>query len=187
MIGGAIVKEIWKTIEEYPEYEVSNLGNVRSKTRDYIDSLGRKYHKKGRNIKLKKQIDKFGYAQIMVSIRSARKMHRLLVHRLVAKAFIPNPLNYPQVNHIDENSTNNCVENLEWCTAIYNVNYGHGIIKRASHKAKVINIYDDNHNLIETLSSGIEVSKKYNISRGYISIGCNSGKLIKGYFLEFVK
>lgn len=49
-----------------------------------------------------------------------------LIHRLVAEAFIPNPLNLPQVNHIDENTRNFSIENLEWCDAKYNMNYGNG-------------------------------------------------------------
>lgn len=53
-------------------------------------------------------------------------MH-LVVHRLVAQAFIPNPNNLPQVNHKDEDKTNNCVDNLEWCTNKYNCNYGNHI------------------------------------------------------------
>lgn len=55
---------------------------------------------------------------------------RKLVHRLVALAFLPNPNNYPQVNHKDENPLNNNVDNLEWCTAKYNMNYGVGAITR---------------------------------------------------------
>ena len=47
-----------------------------------------------------------------------------MIHRLVALAFLDNPNNYPQINHKDENKLNNCVDNLEWCDAKYNINYG---------------------------------------------------------------
>ena len=52
------------------------------------------------------------------------KLKNEKIHRLVAKAFIPNPDNLPEVNHIDENKYNNCVDNLEWCSVKYNRNYG---------------------------------------------------------------
>ena len=58
------------------------------------------------------------------------KSKRMLIHRLVAQAFIPNPNGYPQVNHKDENKLNNHVDNLEWCTAKYNMNYGTAVARR---------------------------------------------------------
>ena len=60
------------------------------------------------------------------------KSHK--IHRLVAKTFIPNPYNLPQVNHKDEDKTNNCVENLEWCTQSYNMNYNDGQKRRAASR-----------------------------------------------------
>lgn len=68
------MEEIWKTIEEYPDYEVSNKGRVRSKDRIFYDSLGRKIHKKGQLIKIEKQIGKKdGYTQLMVSVYLNKK------------------------------------------------------------------------------------------------------------------
>lgn len=102
---------IWKTIKEFENYEVSDQGQVRNK-------------KTGRILKgsIKTKNSKFGYANIILYNKGKRRI--TLVHRLVAEAFIPNPNNYPQVNHKDENSLNNKASNLEWCTAKYNMNYG---------------------------------------------------------------
>ena len=73
--------------------------------------------------------DKKGYLRVSLSEGGKAKTHK--VHRLVAKAFIPNPDNLPQVNHIDEDKTNNHVSNLEWCTNKHNVT--HSIYKQAKH------------------------------------------------------
>lgn len=69
---------------------------------------------------------------LSVELFRNKKSKRLLIHRLVAQAFISNPDNLPQVNHKDEDRENNNVENLEWCTAKYNMNYGNGAKTRHS-------------------------------------------------------
>ena len=109
-------KEIWKTIEENPNYMVSNLGRVKSLKR--IDS--NKHPIKERVLKSCK-VDG-GYLAVVLCENGKRKT--FLVHRLVAQAFIPNPNNLPQVNHKDEDKTNNTVENLEYCDQFYNNIYG---------------------------------------------------------------
>lgn len=178
--------EIWKIINEYPEYEVSTYGNIRSIDRSFIDSMGRKYHKKGQLLKLNYQTDKDGYTQVMVSLWSNKKYHRLLVHRLVAKAFIPNPNNLPQINHKDEDSTNNYVDNLEWCTCKYNINYNDLIERRSKNKCRKIDVFDIENRFIETVASGIEASKKYKVSRGSISSCCNGNiPSVKKYIFRF--
>lgn len=65
-----------------------------------------------------------------VELRMNNKKRRTSVHRLVAEAFIDNPLNLPQINHKDENKANNHVSNLEWCTARYNIRYNDGVKRR---------------------------------------------------------
>lgn len=100
--------EIWKAIEGYEGlYEVSNLGNVKSLRSGII---------------LKQQKNADGYCH--VSLCRKKEVKTVLIHRLVAKAFLSNPENYNEVNHKDENKANNCVENLEWCSHKYNLNYG---------------------------------------------------------------
>ena len=102
------MKEVWKDIPMYADiYEVSNLGRVRSKVTG-TTSKGYPNHK--------------GYLRAYIYLNGMVKKE--FVHRLVALAFLPNPNGYPQVNHKDECKTNNCVENLEWCTGEYNRNYG---------------------------------------------------------------
>ena len=109
--------EEWRPIEGYEGlYEVSNTGQVRSL--DKYDSMNR--FLRGRILRL--FTDGLGYLRAQLYSNSKRKS--FLVHRLVAQAFIPNPDNLPQVNHRDENPSNDNVDNLEWCDGKYNVNYG---------------------------------------------------------------
>lgn len=92
--------EEWKTIEENSNYEISNLGRIRNIRNGHI---------------LTPNITKQGYCSVLV-LTGFKKYTRVLIHRLVAKAFIPNPLNKSDVNHKDYNPSNNCVNNLEWTT-----------------------------------------------------------------------
>lgn len=126
-------KEIWKDIAGYEKmYQVSNLGRVRSL--DRYSWNGYKYWlQKGKILKPCQQ--KSGYLNVDLS-NGHSKSHKDRVHRLVAQAFISNPNNYPQVNHKDEDKSNNKVENLEWCTAKYNLNYGHHNKKAANTRMK---------------------------------------------------
>ena len=98
------MRELYITIEGFENYEVSNKGNVRNKTTKYI---------------LKPWIDNKGY--YMVSIYEKCKRKNKFVHRLISEAFIPNPENKPCVDHIDNNTLNNKIGNLRWCTYRENI------------------------------------------------------------------
>lgn len=114
------MEEIWKDIKGYEGlYQVSNLGKVRSMDRWVAHKGNSKVFVVGKLIKL--QTKKNGY--IRVDLSKNHKHKHYAVHRLVAQAFIPNPDNLPQVNHKDEDKTNNRVDNLEWCDNHYNITY----------------------------------------------------------------
>ena len=114
-------KSCWKTISGYEGYyEVSDKGVVRAITRDVPYKNGKMHSLKGRVIKPSK--DKDGY--LLVHLYKNGKTTTFKVHRLVAQEFIPNPEKFPDVNHRNEVKDDNRVENLEWCTREYNVNYG---------------------------------------------------------------
>ena len=142
----------WRDIEGYEGlYQVSNLGRVRS--------LNCRGHKGCIGI-LTPRLDGKGYE--MVALYKEGKARNTKIHRLVAQAFIPNPNNYPQVNHKDENKTNNDVKNLEWCTNEYNHNYGtrnERVGKSLSKKVICITTG-------EIFNSMREACRKYNIHTG---------------------
>lgn len=104
------MNEVWKDVEGYEgRYQVSNLGNVKS--------LNYGGHGYARNLVPKRN----NFGRLWVQLFKDGSSTNMLIHRLVAMAFIPNPNNYPQINHIDENPRNNRVDNLEWCTCQENV------------------------------------------------------------------
>lgn len=101
--------EQWRDIEGFEGYQVSNYGRIKSL-------------KRGNGKILKPTHDNQGYLHVILSKNGCIKNN--LIHRLVAQAFLENPNHLPQVNHKDEDKTNNHVENLEWCDSKYNSNYG---------------------------------------------------------------
>ena len=148
-----MIEEIWRPIPGYEGlYEVSNLGRVRSVDR-YVKSKGESYWlRKGKMLSPTK--DKNGYLKVNLSCNGKHNIIR--VHRLVTEAFLPNPDNLPEVNHKDEDKTNNRVENLEWCNRKYNVNFGTARIRSKDTHIK---------NGYWTGLSKEEYRKKYNQDR----------------------
>ena len=172
------MEEIWKDIKGYEGlYQVSNLGRVRRVKK--IKIVTNNILKQSKNLR--------GYLGVTLSKNNVRV--RRQIHRLVAEAFIENKNNFSQVNHKDEDKTNNCVDNLEWCDAKYNINYGSGINRRkeklkgrkpssktveASRKSlsKRVLQFDKNGNFIEKFSSTMDVQRKKGYSNSNISRCC---------------
>ena len=156
-------------VKGYPDYFVYEDGRVWSaKTNKF----------------LKPNHSERGYASVELFNKKGSK--RILVHRLVARAFIPNPLNLPQINHKDENPTNNDVSNLEWCTSKYNMNYGSGAktrhskidyskpiyalnaVKNGKTVSVPVTMLDKNGIVLRTFESAKEAYRQTGISQGNI-------------------
>jgi len=113
--------EIWKDIKNYEGYyQISNKGRVKSLNRIVPHSYSGKLTLPEKILKLHKKSN--GYYTVSLC-KNTRKGIRFYVHRLIAEAFIPNPQNYIEINHIDGNGYNNSLSNLEWCTHSYNMNH----------------------------------------------------------------
>ena len=179
--------EEWRTVPDCPNYEVSSFGNVRSKDRIAIRN-GVPARIKGQMLKPK--IDR-GY-QIVTLYLGNREAHiQIGIHRLVAKAFIPNPNNYPCVNHKDEIKANNHMDNLEWCTYKYNSNYGTAIERRVLHQdwdsiarkqAIQVEQLDKDGNVIKVWPSMIECERQTGMRAVSISRCCGGYlKTYRGY------
>lgn len=167
------MKEIWKSIPGYEEYyEVSNTGKIRSITRTIIMKNGQSRTYKGEM----KSLTETNQGYLRVSLYKDNKQKTFFVHRLVAMAFLPNPNNYSIINHKDENPLNNNVDNLEWCTQEYNVNYGTAIERRIQKESKPIIMCDkETHEPIQEFPSIKEAMR----SLGQISDG-NIHKVLRG-------
>ena len=130
--------EEWKSIPGYEGlYEVSSYGRVKSLEISYVRKDGRMYHKP--EIILTPKNNGTGYFMVCLYKNKTHKYY--LIHRLVALVFLHNPDNLPCVNHKDEDKTNNRLDNLEWCTQQYNMNYN-DVLKRRSQRMKENGIYE---------------------------------------------
>lgn len=173
-----MTEEIWKDIAGYEGlYKVSNLGRVKSLN----------YRKTGKEKERIPNKNNSGY--LYVGLHKDGKMNNFLIHRLVAEAFIENVNDLPQVNHKDENKLNNCVENLEWCSAKYNSNYGeHNYNIRKTMSSKVPNVlqYTLDGKFLNEYVSGRDAERKTGIPHKGI-LQCCQGKwrTWRGYIWKY--
>lgn len=174
-------QEEWRDISGYEGlYKVSNLGNVKSIDRWVSSKCNSKKFMKSKM--LKQMINSRGYS--MVGLSKEGKERRWFVHILVAKAFIPNPNNLPQINHIKEDEkTNNCVENLEWCDCKYNCNYGTRNQKVGKKREQGVKQIDKNTNeVINVFKNALDAAKEISVNVENIHRCCKNKTGTSGGF-----
>lgn len=194
------MEEVWKPVRGYEGYyEISNFGKVRSL--DRVVKQGSCMRKvKAKIIKI--YIGPYGYP--CVSLCRDRKTRCIPIHRLLAKAFIPNPENKPFIDHIDTDKTNYRLNNLRWCTQKENMNnpltlafckkrvYTKEIIekikktkiaRKTKTAPKKVYQFDKNGNFIDEFNSIIEAGIKNNISKTLISRCCHKQSMTAGGYL----
>ena len=179
-------KEIWKDIPGFEDaYQVSSNGNIRSKDR-YVSN-----RPSGESVRLIKGqsihqfINNSGYSYVNISKGHRRYKHEY-VHRLVADAFIPNPLKLPTINHIDGNKQNNQILNLEWNSYSDNNQhaYDHNLThsnKNNSNMSDKIAAYNLDGTLFRTFPSMREAERQMGMANGQVSQGIIHGWHSKGF------
>lgn len=161
--------EIWRDIEGYEGlYQISNKGRVKSL-------------KCGKERILRPLINTSGYYSIILCNDGVNKQFR--IHRLVAQTFIPNLYNKPQVNHLDENKKNNCVDNLEWATAKENINHGTRNERAGYSRSKPILQYLKSGEFIREWQSSAEVERVLGIHNTNIISCCKGKRKYAGSFI----
>ena len=156
--------ETFVKIEGFENYEVSNLGRVRN-------------IKSGRVLK-----PYLNHGYLMLCLYGYNKRKNLLLHRIIATAFIDNHEEKPCVNHIDENKLNNDLSNLEWCTERENNIHGTRTKRAAGKLSKKVIQLDLNDNVLNEFESMVQAERETGVSRRSISSCCNGKRKSAGGF-----
>lgn len=163
-------------------YQVSDCGNVRSIPRTKTSKNGGIQEVKGGLLTTQK--DRCGYYRVCLTKKGKSVYKR--VNRLVAEAFIPNPDNLPQVNHKNEDKTDNRVENLEWCDAKYNSNYGSRNKKVQEAQSVWVIKLSLNNEILHFYRSAMEAERETGIPNSNINKCCKGiRKSAGGYIWKY--
>ena len=163
---------VWKTIDEFPNYLISNQGDVKNKRTEYIKKPG---------------VEKRGY--VVFSMEKEGKLYLRTQHIMLARTFIPNPLNKPYVNHKDGNKQNNSIDNLEWVTARENFLHARRTGLHKSDGDKRTAQYTLDGKLVAIYKSASEAARRLGIRRANISgvaRGNTKSKTYKGFIWRYV-
>lgn len=173
------MKELWRAIPGYEGlYQVSNMGNVRSEDKVIKLYNGGSWIRKGRP--KKPVISKDGYLQ--VSLCKNGKPRTWKVHRLVAIAWLDNPNCYLEVNHKNEQKTDNRTENLEWCSRKYNINYGTARKRTGMANGKAVVQYSIEGHRMQEFYSGYEAQRRLGVLEQSINLCCRGKRQQAGGF-----
>ena len=179
MIDYNTEKEVWKDVKDYEGYyQISNHGNFRSVDRLVERSDGTTARYKGKEIM--GSVNNLGYRRFTLS--KDGKATKELAHRLVGKHFVPNPHEFEEINHIDENKLNNKADNLEWCTRWHNLTHG-SRLKNMSYKVRRTHIATGEVKIYPSASS----VREDGFDQGHVSRVCRGEKQThKGYTWEYI-
>lgn len=181
--------EKWKPVIGFEGlYEVSNYGNVRSVDRTILRKNENPLNLRGKMLPQYKYYGNSTIARYRVNLSKNCKRYTKTVSRLVAIAFIPNPYNLPQVNHKDENPSNNRVTNLEWCSNKYNHNYGTRNYRQSLKLNKKVNVFTLSHEFIREYDSLKAAANDLHIDSSSITKVCKGKYKYSGnYIFEYSK
>ena len=174
--------EEWKDIKGYEGlYQVSNLGRIKSIPRAVCNGFNTRHIKERIRVQVK---SKSGYMN--VGLNKDGKFTRFRVHRLVAEAFLPNPHNYVEINHKDEDKANNHITNLEWCGREKNCNHGTRNKRISEYQSKPVVQISMTGEIVNTFSSASEAEKAIGAKGGHIGSCCQGKrKTAHGYMWRY--